>query len=163
MRRQVFLWTVVFFIVGQLLSGWYFEQFWPRVRFPQLYLHLAHLSDYQTSPTIVCLGSSRFGSLISERITTRCLRSLTGDQQAWVFNPSVPSGDFLASERILKELLQRGGRPRFALIEMCPPAICAGIPGPANTRNGKCCGANYSTMLSMWRAKGALRAWCSFG
>jgi hypothetical protein len=77
------------------------------------------------------MGSSRFGSLLSETESTRSLRGLTGDSQAWVFNPSVPSGDALTSERTLLEMLRRGVKPRYALIEMCPPSIHANNPWAA--------------------------------
>jgi hypothetical protein len=68
------------------------------------------------------------GSLLSGQDTTRWLRRLSGDRRVWVFNASVPGGDLLSSEAILREMLRRGLRPRHVLIEMCPPAIAQHNP-----------------------------------
>src|SRR5437870_4556769 len=118
--RRVLVWTTGLFCLVQLLSGWAIDRFWPQIRFPELYTNLAQLQSQPTSPTVMCLGSSRFGRFLNGREMTRWLRQLSGDRRAWVFNASVPAGDPLATEKVLQEMFQRGIRPRYALIEMCP-------------------------------------------
>lgn len=116
------------FVLGNILSGWAFERWWPWVRFPDLYRNLAYVKAQPTTPTVVCLGSSRFGSFLHGQDMTRWLRRLTGDRHVWVFNASVTGGDALSSEGTLREMLRSGLRPRYVLIEMCPPAIAQHNP-----------------------------------
>jgi hypothetical protein len=123
-------WTASIFVLGNLLSGWAFDRLWPWIRFPDLYYNLAYLEAQPAVPTVVCLGSSRFGSLVNAQVMTRWLQQLTRDRRAWVFNASVTGGDALSSEGMLREMLHRGVRPQYALIEMCPPAIAEHNPWP---------------------------------
>jgi hypothetical protein len=130
--RRVLVWTAGLFCLLQLLCGWALDHVWPQLRFPELYTNLAQVEGQSTAPTVVCLGSSRFGTFLNGQEMTRCLRRLSGDRRAWVFNASVPWGDPLASEKILQEMLERGVRPRYALIEMCPPTVAARNPWPGH-------------------------------
>lgn len=119
----VLVWTVVLFFLGQTLGGLLLDTSWTRVRNPFLHWHLDRLAVLDSPPTIVCLGSSRFGSQLDESEVTRTVRELTGDPKVRVFNASLPAGDPIASERTLDMLLQEGIRPRLLLLEVCPETV----------------------------------------
>jgi hypothetical protein len=126
--RRVLMWMAAFLVLGQLLSGLVFDYALPQIRFPEHYRQLANAVEQPAPPTVVCLGSSRLGSLVSDEEETAGLRRQVGDHGAWVANLSVPSGDPLTSEQMLRELLERGIRPRVALIEMCPLTVAQHNP-----------------------------------
>lgn len=120
---MVLCWTAILFFLGQTLGGLVLDTVWTRVRNPFLHWHLDRLALLEEPPTIVCLGSSRFGSQLDESELTRTVRELTGDATVRVFNASLPAGDPITSERTLDQLLEAGIRPRLVLLEVCPEVV----------------------------------------
>src|SRR5262249_40233174 len=77
--RRIFLWMLASFFAVQLAAGVLLDRVWPQLRFSFLYKQLERLDEQQVPPTVVCLGSSRFGCGVSAEHMTDWLRQLTGD------------------------------------------------------------------------------------
>ena len=114
--RRIVLSMLCFFALAQVMAGLLFDHVWPEVRFPFLYRQIAKV-EASTPPTLVCLGSSRFGTSLLEEDMNRVLR------EAYAFNAAVPAGDPLSSEYVLDQLLAHGIRPRTVVIEILPEAL----------------------------------------
>lgn len=121
--RCILFWMLGSFFALQLAGGFLLEHVFPQVRFPFLYRQLALLDEQPRPPNIVFLGSSRFGCGLSGDAVTDLLHRLTGDPQVQAFNAAIPAGDLLVSELMLRQLLDRGVKPRFAVIEVCPEVL----------------------------------------
>jgi hypothetical protein len=111
------------FVLAQVTGSLTLDYLWPQVRFPVLAKQLNRLKTISPPPTVVCLGSSRLGTSIFDTEMTQVLRQATGDPDALVFNASMPVGDPVVSEHVLRQLLKQGVRPRVVLLEMCPEAV----------------------------------------
>jgi hypothetical protein len=116
------------FVAIQLAASVVFDYGWPQVRFPFFHEQLCRFDASGRDANILCLGSSRTRCLLNEAVIEQVLADLTGDTGVHCFNAQVPNGDIIVSERMLRALLHRGARPRFALIELCPEGL--------NRRNG---------------------------
>lgn len=121
--RRALLWAAGAFLAAQLTAGALLDYAWPQVRFPELFAQLRRPDRFATRPTCVCLGSSRFGCLLDENEMTNVVRELTGDPQVQCFNGSIPAGDPIVAERLLRAMFQRGERPRYVLLEITPEAV----------------------------------------
>ncbi len=119
----VLLWAVGAFAGVQLASSALLDYCWPQVRFPKLYEQVARIEKFTPPPNVVFLGSSRTGCLLQEAEATRAVRELTCDPDVQCCNAAVPAGDLIISERVLHILLDRGVRPRYAIIEVCPEGV----------------------------------------
>ncbi len=126
--RVILLGAGALFVVLQLSSRILFDYCWPQVRFPTFHDQVRRFDALPVPPTILCLGSSRTGCLLKEAEIGQVVEEFTGDTAAFCFNAQLPNGDLIVSERMLRTLLERGARPRFALIELCPEGV--------NHRNG---------------------------
>jgi hypothetical protein len=124
----VFLWATLAFFATQFTAGIALDYTWPQVRFRKFFDQVARVDSLPTAPTVVCLGSSRFGCGLDEAEMTLQLRELTGDATAQVFNAACPASDLVVAERMLGHLLDRGVRPQAVVIEVCPEWL--------NRRNG---------------------------
>ncbi len=120
---HVLAWCLVFFVGGQLALSTVFDYLLPEYRFPWFYRLIECAERHPSSQMILCLGSSRFGTGLFAGEMTLMLRQATGDQNAEVFNASVPGGDYITSEKMLNELLARGLRPKLVLLEFCPDVL----------------------------------------
>lgn len=120
---RVLIWCLVFFFGGQALLSPVFDYLLPEYRFPWFYRLLEEAAHVRQSETILCLGSSRFGTGLFAGEMTPLLRQATGDPQVVVMNASVPGGDFITSERMLNDLLDRGVHPKLLLLEFCPDIL----------------------------------------
>lgn len=117
--RRILFWGAGGFVFLQVLTAWFFDYAGFLLRFPQLAQYLDEL--HARPAAVLCIGSSRFGCCMDPPFMTRTLRQATGDPTLRVKNLSVPVGDFLASECVLRHVLALPGpRPRAVLLEMCP-------------------------------------------
>jgi hypothetical protein len=112
------VWLAVTFVVAQLVAGVWFDYVQPRVRFAHLYRELDVL-ERQAAPTVLCLGSSRFGTCLDDAAMTKRLGNIR------VVNLGVPLGDLVASENVLEQALWRGVKPRLVLLEVSPEFVSA--------------------------------------
>jgi hypothetical protein len=127
-RGRVALLTALgVFAAVQLTASVLFDYRWPQLRFPAYHAQLARL-DSVASPTVVFLGSSRSACGLDEALINREAQAATGDGTLCCFNAAVPAGDPILCERVLRDLLDRGVRPRIAVIEIAPEGV--------NHRNG---------------------------
>jgi hypothetical protein len=117
--RRILLWGAGGFVFLQVLTAWFFDYAGFFLRFPQL---AQYLEELQARPAaVLCVGSSRFGCCLDTPLLTHTLRQATGDSTLRVKNLSVPVGDFLASECVLRHVLALPGpKPRVVLLEVCP-------------------------------------------
>jgi hypothetical protein len=119
----VLLWAFAAFAGVQLASSALLDYLWPQVRFPKLYEQVSRIDSFTPPASVVFLGSSRTGCLIHEVEATRAVRELTGDPAVQCYNAAVPAGDLIVSERVLRVLIARGARPRYAVVEVCPEGV----------------------------------------
>lgn len=125
--RVVLLTALGISAIMQLTASVLLDYRWPQLRFPAYHAQLARLASVP-SPSIVFLGSSRSACGLDEALINREAQAASGDEALRCFNASVPAGDPIVCERVLGDLLARGVRPRFAVIEISPEGI--------NHRNG---------------------------
>lgn len=121
--KWVFFWFLFTFFTGQAVLSPVIDYLTPEYRFPWFYRLVEIASQLRDNDSIVCLGSSRFGTGLFAGEMTPMLRQATGDQQVVVMNASVPGGDFITSERMLNQLLDQGLKPRLILLEFCPDIL----------------------------------------
>lgn len=117
------LWCLVCFVGGQMALGLVIDYAFPEYRFPWFYRLVEQAGTVKSPETILCLGSSRFGTGLFAGELTAQLRQVTGSSDVTVINASVPGGDYITSERMLKMLVDRGMRPRLVLLEFCPELL----------------------------------------
>jgi hypothetical protein len=96
---------------------------WPQLRFPHYYEVMARFDAVETPPNVLFLGSSRTMCAVDEERVTAVVRARTGNDLVQCFNAGVPSADCVVQERVLRDLLARGVRPRYVLIELCPECV----------------------------------------
>lgn len=116
------LWLLGTFVIAQGVAGVWFDYVQPRVRFSHLYRQFDLLEE-QPPPDVLCLGSSRFGTCLSDAEMAEQLR--LGSRGPSVFNLGVPLGDVVASENTLEQVLRQGLRPKLVLLEISPEFVSA--------------------------------------
>ncbi len=121
--RAVLRWALAAFVAAQLTAGLLYDYAWPQVRYPDFYATVNRVDADGLDADILCLGSSRTGSCLSEMEIDPVVRDLTGDAGFHCFNASVPGADPIVCERLLRILLEHGVQPRFALIEVSPETV----------------------------------------
>jgi hypothetical protein len=125
--RVALLTALTLFALVQLTASVLLDYRWPQLRFPAYHAQLERL-DSLTAPNIVFLGSSRSALALDEDLINQATQTATGDRALTCFNASMPAGDPIVCERVLRDLLDRGLRPRIAVIEIAPEGV--------NHRNG---------------------------
>ncbi len=121
--RRALAWAAGVFAVVQLAASVLFDYGWPQVRYPVFYQQVGRLDAFAEPPAIVFFGSSRTGSAVKEPEIDAVLADLTGERRARCFNAYFGYGDLIVADRALDDLLRRGARPRFAVIEVCPELL----------------------------------------
>lgn len=125
--RRVLLMALGMFVAAQLGFGLWLDHVAPLFRFTSLRALVARLTDRESPPEIVVLGSSRLeGAMVESEAARLALPGL--------FNAGVPAGDHTAQEAVLKRLIASGARPRRVLVELSPEFFvrtnfCAGWNG----------------------------------
>jgi hypothetical protein len=125
--RSVLLTALALFVLVQLTASVLLDYRWPQLRFPAYHAQLARLES-KPVPSVVFLGSSRTACALDEAMVNAVAQAQTGDRRLQCFNASVPAGDPIVCERVLRDLLARGVQPRLAVIEIAPEGV--------NHRNG---------------------------
>jgi len=120
--RSALLWTAGLFLLVQQTGGVLLDYVWPALRFPSAANVLARLEEGRP-PDIVCLGSSRFAHGLVESDLERGVTRQLGGPAPVILNASVPAGDQVSSDYLLQRLLERGVRPRLAVIEVTPESL----------------------------------------
>lgn len=123
---RVFAWFAGAFLALQLGGGWLLDNVFPVVRCPVAYNHFGIVEKMLASgqsPSVVYFGSSRFNSCLHAGLLTKALRKLTGDDDILVLSGSGGGGDMLTAEFLLNGFLERGARPRLALVEILPETV----------------------------------------
>ena len=124
--RRTLLWGIGFFLLLQAGGGVALEKFYPLLRFPSARDALEVL-EHQPTTHLVVLGSSRFGCGIDTPEAQRLVWSATGETRFRAFNLSVPGGEPISHEFLLDEMLARGVRPDWLLVELSPENLtCPG-------------------------------------
>jgi hypothetical protein len=121
--RVVLLWGLGAFVAVQLTASVVYDYACPQVRYPDFYATVNRVDAGGLDADVLCLGSSRTGFLLNEAQIDPVVRDLTGDAGFHCVNASVPGGDVIVCERLLRILLARGARPRYALIEVSPEMV----------------------------------------
>ena len=125
--KRVLLMALAMFMAAQLGFGLWLDHVAPLFRFTSLRALVARLTDRESPPEIVVLGSSRLeGAMVESEVARLALPGL--------FNAGVPAGDPTAQEAVLKRLVASGARPRRVLVELSPEFFvrtnfCAGWNG----------------------------------
>jgi hypothetical protein len=128
------------FVGLQLVASLLFDYRWFRVRYPYYPELIARFDKTTPAPDILFLGSSRTSCLFREGELNRVIRDVSGDRHVHCFDASIGWGDPVVCERVLRDLLDRGARPRYVVVECCPEGL--------NQRNGWLNG--YTEWLLCW-------------
>jgi hypothetical protein len=123
--RKIIAWMFGVPLFLQALGGIVIDYAAPRIRFPELYAHLARLPRQPRVPELIVVGSSRFASFVYESELTHELRLLTGDTEFRALNCSISGGDSIVQERVLEELLSHDACPRIVVFETSPEFLNA--------------------------------------
>lgn len=110
------------FVGLQLLASVALDYVVPSVRNPMLHKHLDDLTS-AAIPEVVCLGSSRLGCAIDDRLASQVLRQATGEPRVRVFNAALPGADPVTWEPIVQELLAQPTPPRLFVLELVPESV----------------------------------------
>jgi hypothetical protein len=116
------------FALVQLTASILFDYCWPHLRFPLYAESVYRIDTFAPKPDIIFLGSSRTACIAQETTLNEVLRDVTGDSDVCCYNGGVAAGDVIVCERVLRDLRNRGARPRFLVLEVCPEGV--------NHRNG---------------------------
>ena len=120
---QALLWMGGVFVLVQFTAGLVLDYGVPDVRNPLLRMHLHSIDSRRTPPEILCLGSSRTGCGIDDRLATRFLRVATNNADVQIFNAALPGADPVSWEPLVKELLAREVPPRLFVLEVIPESL----------------------------------------
>ncbi len=138
--RAVLLGALTIFAGVQLSASVLLDYAWPQVRYPNYHEVLARLDTTAPAPNVIFLGSSRTMCLLNDGRISELVRAQTGDATVQCFNGGVATADPIVYERFLQDLLKRGARPRYLLIEVLPEGV--------NQRIGWLC--TYSLQFLRW-------------
>jgi hypothetical protein len=120
--RSALGWCLGIFLVVQVGSGLLLDYCWPLFRFPSAARILTAARRHRPAD-VVCLGSSRFEIAIRPDEIARLLPRRPDGRPVEVLNASVPCGDVVAGEFVLRRLLAQGVRPSLAVIEVNPETL----------------------------------------
>ncbi len=123
--RNSLFWGAGLFLLLQIACSVGLDLFAPLARFPSA---RAVLRQAELGSDLVFLGSSRFGASLDTAEIQRLLRGSLSVPCPRVLNAAVPAGDAISAEFLLDQLLVRGGRPSWVVLELSPENL--NFPGP---------------------------------
>jgi hypothetical protein len=126
--RAVLLTALGVFALVQLTASVLFDYCWPHLRFPLYEEQVYRIDKYTPKPDVIFLGSSRTACIMDETEINHVVHDVTGDAAVRCYNAGVAAGDVIVCERVLYDLLSRGARPHYVVLEVCPEGV--------NHRNG---------------------------
>jgi Protein of unknown function (DUF1574) len=115
-------WALGLFAAGQIVAGLLLDYRYPLTKFPSASIMLDAASQ-EPKPAVAFFGSSRTGAAIDIAETNKLLKSAHPNDPPRAINLSVPAGDAISAEFILDQLLSRGQKPRWAVIEVSPETV----------------------------------------
>jgi hypothetical protein len=121
--RAILMWAVGVFAGVQILTSLLVDYRWFRLRYPMYQEQISRFDQTVPAPNVIFLGSSRSSCLVNEGEMNRIVRDLTGDGSVRCFNAALGYGDPVVCERVLRDLLERGARPRFVVVECSPEGV----------------------------------------
>jgi hypothetical protein len=122
--RAVLFWCVVTFLAVQLAAGLLLDYRWPLLRFPSAARVMATVRRQPAPPDLVFLGSSRFAAGIDPGDVAQLLeRDCRLPEPVVALNASVPAGDVVTADFLLRRLLREGARPRAVVVEVSPETL----------------------------------------
>ena len=121
---RVILWAIGLFLLAELVGTVVLDRCWLDVRFPAAAAVCRTAAEEGFAHDIVVLGSSRFRAGIVAEEIGRLLRQDTGSPRpVRVLNASVPVGDAIAEDFMMRLLLKSGARPGLVVIEVNPETV----------------------------------------
>ncbi|MCC6424548.1 MAG: DUF1574 family protein [Phycisphaerales bacterium] len=126
--RRAVAWASVLFVLASMAGGLLVDLCPLRFRFPQAAFVMAHASTGAQSPTVVLMGSSRFGIGINTDRFSASLKKYSGDDRLSGYNAAIPAGDAITFNFVLTHLLEIKCHPRIAVIEISPETVNRYVP-----------------------------------
>lgn len=118
--KQIVIWAALIFLAIQLGIGVALDASPLGVRFTDGARLLGKLFSEEVPAEVVFLGSSRFQTSIRKRVIDETLQQERGADAAPIGLLAVVAGDIVSSSFLFDEMISRGHRPRFAVIEVTP-------------------------------------------
>lgn len=128
--RPVLLWTLIFFLAGNLAAGRYLYRHHPEMFDPEVTLRLRQLSARMAEtpgrPLALALGSSRI--VLGFRPASVMQQAAANDRQAVLFNFALLGVGPVGERMMLHRLVQKGVRPKWLFLEIWPPILTQRFP-----------------------------------
>jgi len=121
-------WAVGLFAAGQIVAGLLLDYRYPLTRFPSAAIMLDAAAP-EPQPAVAFFGSSRIGAAIDVLETNKLLKATHPNEPApRTVSLAIPAGDAISAEFLLDQMLKRGQKPRWAVIEVSPETVNAFNP-----------------------------------
>lgn len=128
--RPALIWTLLFFLAGNLAAGRYLHRRHPELFDPEVTLRLrklpACLAQMPDRPLALALGSSRI--VLGLRPASVMEQIKANERQAVLFNFSMLGVGPVGERLMLHRLLQKGIRPKWLFLEVYPPILTQRFP-----------------------------------
>lgn len=128
--RPALLWTLLFFVVGNLLMGRYLHRRHPEMFDPEVSLRLdklpERLAEAPGRPLALALGSSRI--VLGFRPESVMAQTNPDDPKFVLFNFSMLGVGPVGERMVLHRLVRRGIRPKWLFLEVWPPILTQAVP-----------------------------------
>jgi hypothetical protein len=128
--RPVLVWTLFFFVAGNLAAGRYLHRHHPEMFDPEVTLRLRmlpqRLAERPDRPLALALGSSRI--VLGFRPASVMQETASDDRQAVLFNFAMLGVGPVGERMMLHRLVQKGIRPKWLFLEVWPPIFTQRFP-----------------------------------
>ena len=126
--RSGVAWAFGLFVAGQVVAGLLLDYRYPLTRFPSAAVMLDAAAP-EPQPAVAFFGSSRIGAAIDVQETNKFLKTAHPRGPApRAVSLAIPAGDAISAEFVLDQMLRRGQKPRWAVIEVSPESVNAFNP-----------------------------------
>lgn len=134
--RPALLWTLLFFLTGNLVIGLYLHRRHPEFFDPEVSMRLkklpARLAEAPGRPLALAVGSSRF--VLGLRPVSAMAQTQGDRNQALLFNFSLLGAGPVGQRLIVHRLLRKGIRPKWMFVEVWAPILTQKFPFTEETR-----------------------------
>lgn len=121
--RWVLLWALGVFVLLQVLGSVLLDYYWLSARFPAAATLFASVRHNPQPVDVLAMGSSRFGAVYADEIGRLLQQQQGATGPVRAVTASIPAGDGITADFLLKHFLRDGVRPAVVLVEVSPESL----------------------------------------